>query len=56
MAVAAEGVSAVLTPFSGPVLALSEFFEPSMANSCWSSRARRWRGCPESDSQMFCHM
>ena len=32
------------------------FFEPSMANSSWSSRARGWRGRRESDSQVFCHM
>ena len=29
--------------------------EPSMANSCWSSRARGWRARQESDSQVFCH-
>ena len=26
-----------------------------MANSCWLSRARGWRGRRESDSQVFCH-
>ena len=35
----------------------SDFFgEPSKANSCWSSRVRRWRGRWELDSQVFCHM
>ena len=32
------------------------FGEPSMANSCWSSRARGWRGRRESDSQVSHHM
>ena len=26
-----------------------------MANSCWLSRAKRWRGRRESDNQVFCH-
>ena len=29
--------------------------EPSMANNCWLSRARRWLGRQGSDSQVFCH-
>ena len=32
------------------------FLKPSMANSCWSSRARGWRGRRESDCQAFCHV
>ena len=34
----------------------SWLMSPYMANSCWLSRARGWRGRPESDSQAFCHL